>query len=64
MAKKEKLLRITQVRSRIGHNPKTKAVLSALGLRHLNATIELPDRPEIRGMIKKIEFMLNVEDVG
>ena len=63
MAKAGKKLRITQVRSRIGYKPKAKATLDALGLRKLNQTVEKNDSPAIRGMIKKIEYLLNVEEV-
>ena len=35
MAKKMKILRITQVKSGIGYKPKAKATLRALGLRPL-----------------------------
>ena len=44
-------LRITQVRSPIGIKPKQRGTLRALGLRRINHTVELPDRPEIRGMV-------------
>jgi large subunit ribosomal protein L30 len=63
MAKAGKKLRITQVRSRIGYKPKAKATLDALGLRKMNQTVEKNDSPAIRGMIKKIEYLLNVEEV-
>lgn len=63
MAKAGKILRITQVRSRIGYKPKAKATLDALGLRKMNQTVEKNDSPAIRGMIKKIEYLLNVEEV-
>jgi len=63
MAKAGKKLRITQVRSRIGYKPKAKATLDALGLRKMNQTVEKNDNPAIRGMIKKIEYLLNVEEV-
>jgi len=63
MAKaKIKSIRITQVRSRIGRLPKHKATLSALGLRKINQTVELPDNDMIRGMIRSINFLLKVEE--
>lgn len=61
--KKNKILRITQIRSRIGHKPKAKRTLDALGLRKTNRTVEKNDTPAIRGMIKKINFLLKVEEV-
>lgn len=31
-----------------------------LGLRRLHHTVEVPNTPEVRGMIKKIEYLLEV----
>ena len=55
-------LKITQVKSRIGYKKKAKATLDAMGIKKLNQTVELPDNPAIRGMIKKIEYLIRVED--
>ena len=63
MAKtKQQMLKITQVKSRIGYKKKAKATLDAMGLKKMNQTVELPDNPAIRGMIKKIEYLIKVED--
>ena len=63
MAKtKKQTLKITQVKSRIGYKKKAKATLDAMGLKKMNHTVELPDNPAIRGMIKKIEYLIKVED--
>lgn len=64
MSKKQKLLRITQIRSGIGYKPKAVAILEALGLNKMHKTVEKVDNPAIRGMIKKIEYMLKVEEVA
>jgi len=63
MAKVGKKIKITQIRSRIGYKPKAKRTLDALGLRKLNQTVEKVDSPVIRGMIKKIEYLLKVEEI-
>jgi large subunit ribosomal protein L30 len=55
-------LKITQVRSTIGAKPKQRGTLRALGLRRINQTVELPDRPEIRGMVEKVPHMVRVEE--
>ena len=60
---KEQKIRITQIRSRIGYKPKARATLDALGLRKMNQTVEKVKTPAINGMIKKISFLLKVEDV-
>ena len=59
---KKQTLKITQVKSRIGYKKKAKATLDAMGLKKMNQTVELPDNPAIRGMIKKIEYLIRVED--
>ena len=61
MPKKKSILKITQIRSKIGYKPKARATLEALGLRKINRTVELPDIPSVNGMIKKIEYLLKVE---
>ena len=55
------ILRVTQVRSKIGVKPKQRGTLRALGLRRINHTVELPDRPEIRGMIARVPHLVRVE---
>ena len=63
MAKiKKEPLKITQVKSRIGYKKKAKATLDAMGLKKMNQSVELPDNPAIRGMIKNIEYLIKVED--
>ena len=63
MAKtKKQTLKITQVKSRIGYKKKAKATLDAMGLKKINQTVKLPDNPAIRGMIKKIEYLIKVVD--
>ena len=55
-------LRITQVRSAIGIKPRQRGTLRALGLRRINHTVELPDRPEIRGMVGTVPHLVKVEE--
>ena len=62
MAKtKKQTLKITQVKSRIGYKKKAKATLDAMGLKKMNQSVELPDNPAIRGMIKNIKYLIKVE---
>ena len=58
----EATLRVTQVKSKIGCKPKQRGTLRALGLRRIDHTVELPDRPEIRGMIAKVPHLVRVEE--
>ena len=59
---KKQTLKITQVKSRIGYKKKAKATLDAMGLKKMNQSVELPDNPAIRGMIKNIKYLIKVED--
>ena len=61
--KKEKMLRITLVKSPIGAVPKHKATVESMGLRKLNKTIELPDNEATRGQIRQIQHLVKVEEV-
>ena len=63
MSKSNKILRITQVKSKIGYKPKAKATLSALGLRKMQQVVEHQDSPQIRGMINNISYLLKVEEL-
>lgn len=66
MAVKKKefsMLKIKLVKSIIGRTPKQRAIVKGLGLTKLNSEVLREDRPEIRGMIFKINFMLNVSEV-
>jgi large subunit ribosomal protein L30 len=61
-AAKSKVLRITLVRSPIGYAKRQKRTVRALGLRHINQTVEQADGPVVRGMIAKISHLLRVEE--
>ena len=58
------MLRVTQVKSTIGTKPKQRGTMRALGLRRINHSVELPDRPEIRGMIARVPHLVTVEEVS
>ena len=60
----ESRLKVTQVRSAIGTKPKHRGTLRALGLRGIGQCNELPDRPEIRGMIARVPHLIEVEEVS
>ena len=65
MAKKkeaQKKLRITLVRSGIGYSARHKATLQALGLRHINQSVEHVDSPSLQGMLRMVEHFVKVEE--
>lgn len=59
---KGKVLRITLVRSPIGYDRRQKRTVRALGLRRLNHTVEQPDSPAVRGMLRAVEHLVRVEE--
>lgn len=56
-------LRVTQKRSVIGAPPDQRRTVRALGLKRIRDVAEHPDRPEIRGMIRKVSHLVDVEEV-
>ena len=55
-------LKVTWIKSAIGHKKEHRKVIKALGLRKLNSTRELYDSPTIRGMLNKVSYLLKIED--
>jgi large subunit ribosomal protein L30 len=58
-----KRLSVTLVRSKHHRLAAHKACVAGLGLRRMHQTVQVIDTPENRGMINKIHYMLNVEEV-
>jgi large subunit ribosomal protein L30 len=57
-----KKLKVTLVRSTNGRLAAHKACVSGLGIRRMHQTVEVVDTPENRGMINKVNYMLQVEE--
>jgi large subunit ribosomal protein L30 len=57
----DKLL-VTLKRSIIGEKPKTRATVRGLGLRKLHQTVEHSDTPDVRGMLHKVQHLVEVEE--
>ena len=57
------MLKIQLIKSPIGHKPKAKATILALGLKKLNQYVIKEDTPQIRGMLKKVYFLISVSEV-
>ena len=58
----ETTITVTQVKSAIGQKPKTVGTLRALGLGRIGNTNTLPDRPEIRGMLRRVPHLVEVNE--
>jgi len=56
------MLRVTLVRSTIGHKAAARGTIRALGLHRLNQTVQVADTPMMRGMIRRVAFLLEVEE--
>ncbi|HEX2788673.1 MAG TPA: 50S ribosomal protein L30 [Ignavibacteria bacterium] len=56
-------LKITQIRSAIDRPKDQKATIEALGIRKLNNSVIKKDTPQIRGMIRKVNHLVKVEEV-
>jgi len=59
----KKSLKVTQIGSGYGRKPGHKACLIGLGLRRRHHTKELEDTPIVRGMIRKVAYLLKVEEL-
>jgi large subunit ribosomal protein L30 len=55
-----KRLRIQQVSSPIGSNPKQREVLRTLGLRRIRAIVEREDSEAVRGAVAKIPHLVQI----
>ena len=55
-------LKITLRRSLIGKHKKLRRTCHALGLRRINQTVVQPDNPSIRGMLRVVKDLVEVEE--
>ncbi|WP_428101535.1 50S ribosomal protein L30 [Candidatus Rariloculus sp.] len=63
MAKKAKQLKLTLLKSKYHRKPGHAECVSGLGLRRRHQTVTVVDTPENRGMIRKVGYLLQVEEV-
>ncbi len=54
-------VRITQRKSANGTNPAQRETLRSLGLGRIGRTVERPDSPQLRGMIRVVEHLVDVD---
>lgn len=57
-----KKLQVRLVRSAIGYSERQKATVRALGLRRLNQTVVHVDTPALRGMLAKVNHLIEVKE--
>lgn len=58
-----KNLKITLVKSKICTLDHHRGTLRSLGLRKIRQSVIRQDSPELRGMLRTVDFMIEVEEV-
>ena len=58
----KKTIKVTQIASPIGKPKDQRATLLGLGLNKMHKVSELEDTPAVRGMIKKVQHLVRVEE--
>lgn len=56
-----KTLKVRLVRSRFGRIPRHRDCIRGLGLKRIGQQVELEDTPAVRGMIRKVSWLVEVE---
>ncbi|MBN1935824.1 MAG: 50S ribosomal protein L30 [Anaerolineae bacterium] len=56
-------LRVKYVKSVISYTDRQKGTLRALGLKRLGDEVEVQDNPVMRGMVRKVSHLVQVEEV-
>ncbi|MBA2378269.1 MAG: 50S ribosomal protein L30 [Blastocatellia bacterium] len=55
-------IKIQYYRSSIGYSKKQKTIVRSLGITKLNQSVERPDTPSMRGIVKKVPHLLRIID--
>lgn len=58
-----KKIAVKLIKSKYGRKKGHIECVKGLGLRKINHTVELDDTPSVRGMINKVSYLLEVEEV-
>ncbi len=56
-------IKVTLRKSKTGRFGNHKKILEALGLRKIGQTVEHEDTPSIRGMIQKVDYLVETEEI-
>jgi large subunit ribosomal protein L30 len=56
-------LAVKQIRSEIGHPERMRRTLRALGLKHHQQTVRVPNTASVRGMLIKVRHLVEVTPV-
>jgi large subunit ribosomal protein L30 len=55
-------INVTQVKSTIGNKPVHRKTMKALGLGGIGRSTTLPDTPDVRGMLAKVDHLVEIAD--
>lgn len=58
-----KKIKVVQTRSQIGQPADQRRTLSALGLGKIGRTVEHSDTPDVRGMLRKVGHLIQIETI-
>jgi large subunit ribosomal protein L30 len=58
-----KKIKVTQVKSIIDRPERQKRTVEALGLKKMNASVEVEATPQILGMVRKVSHLVKVEEL-
>jgi large subunit ribosomal protein L30 len=56
-------LKVTQIKSTIGHIARNRGTARALGLHGIGSTSIVTDNPATRGMVRQVRFLVSVEEI-
>lgn len=59
-----KKIKVTQVKSVIDRSERQKRTMVALGLKKMNASVEVEATPQILGMVTKVNHLIKVEEIN
>ena len=59
-----KKIKVTQVKSIIDRSERQKRTMAALGLKKMNASVEVVATPQILGMVNKVNHLVKVEQLA
>ena len=59
----DRKLKVTLIRSKHGRDHKQLGCVNGLGLRRINHSVELENTPAVRGMVRKVMHLVQVEEI-
>ena len=57
-------LRVTLHKSTVSTTQEARGTVRALGLRRIGQTVELPDNPATRGMVRAVRYLVTSEEIA